>query len=346
MSGNARGGRRKEVTAGEEETLFPFAFRLSTFAFFLCCALPAFSASAQQYPARPIRIVVPQSPGGTTDLTGRLVAAALAERLGHPLVVDNRPGAGSLNGIDLVAKSAPDGHTLLVVASSLTIIPSMYSKVPFDPARDLAPITTLSSYPNVVVAHPSVPAGTVQELIALARAKPGTLNYASGGVGTGTQLTAELFRIMTGIDLVHVPYKGGGPALTAVIGGQVQIYFAALPSTLAVLKTGKLKALAVTSSRRSPALPGVPGMAETAGLSAYDEVTWNGLLAPARTPAAVVRRLHGEVVAALQAPVLRERFAADGSEVTVMRPEEFGALIQREIVKWRKVTRAAGIQPE
>jgi tripartite-type tricarboxylate transporter receptor subunit TctC len=311
----------------------------------VCAGAPALAAEGA-YPARPVRIVVPQSPGGTTDLTGRLVASWLAERLGQPLIVDNRPGAGSLHGVDLVAKSAPDGHTLLVVASSLTIIPSTYRKVPFDPVRDFAPVATIATYPNVVVVHPSVAAASIQELVAIAKAKPGSLNFASGGVGTGTHLTAELFAIMAGIRMVHVPYKGGGPALTALMGGQVQLYFAAQPSTLAVLKTGKVRALAVTSARRSRALPDVPGIAETAGLSAYDEVTWNGLLAPARTPPAVVRRLHAEVAAALKLPATRERFAADGSETGGIRPEEFAALIKREIAKWARVTREAGIQPE
>lgn len=303
------------------------------------------AAGAAAYPERPIRIVVPQSPGGTTDFTARLVAPRLAERLGQPVVVDNRPGAGSLLGADLVAKSAPDGHTLLVIASALAIIPSTYRKVPFDSVRDFAPITTLSSYPNIVVVHPSVPAGTVRELIALAKAKPGSLHFASGGVGTGTQLGAELFKTMAGIELVHVPYKGGGPALTALLGGQVQIYFAPMPSALPQLRAGKLKALAVTSRKRSPAAPELPSVAES-GLHAYDESTWNGVLAPARTPPAIVNKLNAEFEAVLKAAATREHFAAEGSEPAAIAPGEFAAMIRSEVAKWARVVRQAGIQPE
>jgi len=240
-----------------------------------------------------VRIVVPQSPGGTTDLTARLVAPQLSDRLRQPVVVDNRAGAGSLVGADLVAKAVPDGYTLLVVASALSIIPSMYKKVPFDPVRDFAPVTTLSSYPNLGVMHASVPVNSVRELIAMAKTKPGTLNYASGGVGTGPQLHAELFKSMAGIDITHVPYKGGGPALVALLGGEVQLYFAPIPSALPILKAGKLKALAVTSARRTPAAPELPSMAE-AGVPGFDESTWNGLLTPARTPPAIIKKLNTE----------------------------------------------------
>jgi tripartite-type tricarboxylate transporter receptor subunit TctC len=307
--------------------------------------LAAASASAADYPARPIRIIVPQSPGGTTDFTARLVAPRLSERVGQSVVVDNRAGAGSLIGTDLVAKSAPDGYTLLVVASSLTIIPSMYRKVPFDPVKDFAPVTTLSSYPNLVVVHPSVPAGSIKELIALAKARPGALNYASGGTGTGTQLGAHLFGSMAGIDIVHVPYKGGGPALTAVIAGEVQLYFAPMPTVLALAKAGKVKALAVTSAKRSAVLPDLPSVAE-GGVRDYDERTWNGLLAPARTAPAVVAKLGSELEGILKAGAVRDRLAQEGSEPTWTRPEEFAAMIRAEVAKWGKVIRQAGIQPE
>jgi tripartite-type tricarboxylate transporter receptor subunit TctC len=307
--------------------------------------LAAASASAADYPARPIRIIVPQSPGGTTDFTARLVAPRLSERVGQSVVVDNRAGAGSLIGTDLVAKSAPDGYTLLVVASSLTIIPSMYRKVPFDPVKDFAPVTTLSSYPNLVVVHPSVPAGSIRELIALAKARPGALNYASGGTGTGTQLGAHLFGSMAGIDIVHVPYKGGGPALTAVIAGEVQLYFAPMPTVLALAKAGKVKALAVTSAKRSAVLPDLPSVAE-GGVRDYDERTWNGLLAPARTAPAVVAKLGSELEGILKAGAVRDRLAQEGSEPTWTRPEEFAAMIRAEVAKWGKVIRQAGIQPE
>ena len=322
-----------------------FEFWLAWLAVLLGALLPPAAVSAQIYPARPIRIIVPQSPGGTTDFTARLVAPRLSERVGQSVVVDNRAGAGSLIGTDLVAKSAPDGYTLLVVASSLTIIPAMYRKVPFDPVRDFAPVTTLSSYPNLVVVHPSVPAGSIRELIALAKARPGALNYGSGGTGTGTQLGAHLFGSMAGIDIVHVPYKGGGPALTAVIAGEVQLYFAPMPTVLALARAGKVKALAVTSAKRSPVMPDLPSVAE-GGLKDYDEKTWNGILAPARTTPAVVGRLSGELAAILTTGAVRERLAAEGSEPTWSRPEDFAAMIKGEVGKWAKVIRQAGIQPE
>ena len=318
----------------------------------LCVALwpPAAGAAAAEpiavhYPTRPIRIVVPQSPGGGMDFTARLVAPRLSERLGQPMVVDNRSGAGTLVGTDLVAKAAPDGYTLLVVSNALTIIPSIYKKVPFDPVRDFAPVTTLSSFPNVVLVHASVPANSVKELIALAKAKPGTLNYASGGAGTGTQLFVELFKSMAGVDIVHVPYKGGGPALAALLGGQVQLYFAPIPAALTLLKAGRLKALAVTSAKRTLVAPELPSMTE-AGLPGYDESTWNGLLAPARTPPAVIKKLNSEVSALLQMPALRERFAAEAAEAGGISSERFAAMIKSEIAKWAKVIRGAGIMPE
>lgn len=300
---------------------------------------------AANYPSRPVRIVVPQSPGGTTDLTARLLAPRLSERFGQSVVVDNRPGAGSLVGTDLVAKAAPDGYTLLVVASSLAIMPSMYKSLPFDPVKDFAPITTLSLYPYLLLVHASVPAGNVKELIALAKAKPGYLNYASGGTGTGTQLGAELFKTMAGIEMVHVPYKGGGPAMNALMGGQVQVYFAAMPSTLTLVRAGKLKAIAVTSGKRSRALPELPTIAES-GLPGYDEQTWNGLLAPARTPRLIIERIKRESHAVLKLETSLERFAAEGAEGVGMEPDAFAAMIRREVVKWAKVIREAGIKPD
>ncbi len=302
-------------------------------------------AADTSYPVRPVRIIVPQSPGGTTDFTARLIGPKLSERFGQTVVVDNRPGAGSMLGIELVAKAAPDGYTLLVVASSLSIMPSMYKKLPFDAVKDLTPITTLAVYPNLVVVHPSVPANSIKELIAHAKAKPGALNFASGGAGTGTQLTAELFKSMAGIDMVHVPYKGGGPAITALLGGQVQVYFAAIPSTLPFIKGGRLRALAVTSARRSPAVPEVPSMAE-AGVAGYDELTWNGLLAPARLPAPLLKKIYADTDAVLKTPFVRDKFASEGAESGGASSEAFGKLIQSEIVKWAKLTREVGIKAE
>ena len=297
------------------------------------------------YPTRPVRILVPQSPGGTTDLTARLIAPHLSERFGQSVIVDNRPGAGSLLGTELAARAAPDGYTLLVIASSLTMIPSLHRNLSFDPLKDFAPIAMLSQYPNVLLVHPALPVKNVKELIALAKAKPGELNYASGGAGTGTHLGAELFKTMAGLDIVHVPYKGGGPALNALIAGQVQIYFAALPSTAPLLKSGKLKPLAVTSASRAAAAPELPTIAES-GLPRFEQITWNGMLAPARTPRPLVERIHRDVRAALSVPATRERFAAQGAEVGGLDPEAFAALIGREAAQWARVIKDAGIKPE
>jgi tripartite-type tricarboxylate transporter receptor subunit TctC len=305
----------------------------------------SFAAETTHYPVRPIRLIVPQSPGGTTDFTARLIGPRLADRIGQPVVIDNRPGAGSLLGIDLAAKAAPDGYTLLLVASALSIMPSMHKQLPFDPVKDFAPVTTLTVYPNLVVVHPAVPAHSLKELIALAKAKAGTLNFASGGTGTGTQLTGELFASMAGISLVHVPYKGGGPAMTALLGGQVQLMFASIPSTLPFTKSGRLRVLAVTSARRTAVLPEVPSVAE-AGVAGYDEVTWNGVVAPARVAAPVVQTLYRELDAVLKMPLVREKFATEGAEPGSMAPARFGQLIQSEIVKWAKLTREIGIKPE
>ncbi len=297
------------------------------------------------YPARPIRVVVPSSPGGASDLFARLVMLPLSERLGQPVVIDNRPGAGSMIGTDLVAKATPDGYTLLVISSSFVINPSMYKKIPFDSVRDFAPVALLSSYPHLVVVHPSLPANSVKELIALARAKPGTVNFASAGTGTPTQLGAELFKSMAGIDIVHVPYKGGGPALIALFGGEAQLYIGPIVTLLPHVKAGKLKALAVTGAKRSSALPGLPSVAE-AGLPGFEQNAWNGLQAPVRTPPTIIKKLNGEVEAVLKMPAIRDRFARDGVEPGRISPEELGAMLKSEIAKWARVIKQAGIKPE
>lgn len=226
------------------------------------CAMITAAAHAQpmqkNYPTKPVRIVVPQSAGASTDLVARLTAQKLAEAFGQPVIVDNRPGAGSIVGTDLVAKAIPDGYTLLVVASSVTINPSLHKNLPFDPIRDLAPITQLSAYPNMLTVHPSLPVKSVQDLIAYAKSKPGQINYGSSGTGTGTHLSAELFKNMTGVEMVHIPYKGGAPAVTALLGGQVQLNFASIQSVLPHVRSGKLRAVAVTTAKRSPAAPDVP----------------------------------------------------------------------------------------
>ena len=307
--------------------------------------IPAAAIAAEApWPVRPVRIIVPQSAGGQTDLTARLIGPQLTERLGQPMVIDNRPGAGSMLGTDMVAKAAPDGYTLLL-PSSLTIFPSVYKHVPFDPVRDFAPITMLTYYPNLVVVPPSLPVTSIRELIALAKAKPGSLNFASGGTGTPTQLSAELLKSMAGIDMVHVPFKGGGPAITALLGGQVQVYFGPIATVLQLVNAGKLRAIGVTSLKRSGVAPEVPTVAES-GVPGFEQITWNGLSAPARTPPAVIARLVKEINVILRLPAIRDRFAAEGVEMGGIPPEQLAAIIKGELEKWAKVARAAGIVPE
>lgn len=303
------------------------------------------AAMAAQYPTRPVRIVVPQSPGAATDLTARLISQRLSDSFRQPVVIDNRPGAGTIHGTDLVAKATPDGYTLLVVASSVTINPSIYRKLPYDVVRDLAPITQLSLYPNLLAVHPSLPVKTVQDLIALARAKPGTLNFASGGVGTGTHLSAELFRSMTGVDMVHVPYKGGGPAAIALVGGQVQLMFGSAIGLLPHTRTGKLRAIAVTTAKRSPAAPEVPTVAES-GVPGYDHGPWNAMFTTAGTPPAIIARVYEEIVRILHSPEMKAALAKDGSEPVGSTPAEFSAVVRSEIAKWAKIVKAAGIKAD
>jgi tripartite-type tricarboxylate transporter receptor subunit TctC len=310
----------------------------------IACAAP-FARASETYPLRPLRLIVPQSPGGGTDLYARMVAVPLADRIGQPIVVDNRPGAGSIIGPELAARAAPDGYTLIAVSSSLTILPSVYRKVPFDPIRDFAPVALLTSYPHVVTVHPSLPAASIKELIAYARARPRALNYASAGSGTPTQLGAELFKYMAGVDIVHVPYKGGGPALIALLAGQVQVYFGPIGTVLPHVRSGKARALAVTSVQRSPALSDVPTVAES-GLPGFRQDAWNGLLAPAHTPRAVVDKLSTQVAAVLNTPAIRERLIVDGVEPGGIKPDELGAMLKEEIAKWAKVVAQAGIKPE
>ena len=303
------------------------------------------SALAQHYPVKPIRIIVPQSAGGSTDLVARVVTQRLDDALKQPMVVDNRPGAGSINGTDLVAKAQPDGYTLLAVAASFTITPSLRKKLPFDPARDFLPVSQIVSLPHVLVLHPAVPVKSVKELIAFAKAKPGQLNCASSGVGTSTHLAAEQFMYMTGTRMLVVPYKGGAPGVTALLGGQVQVYFATISTALPHIRTGKLHALAVTSAKRSSVAPELPTVAE-AGVTGYEHSSWVGILAPAKTPRPVIEKLHSEIVKIVQTPEVKASFLRDGLEAVGNSPGEFEAIIKAEIAKWRKLVKAAGIPAE
>jgi tripartite-type tricarboxylate transporter receptor subunit TctC len=303
------------------------------------------SALAQQYPSRPVRIIVPQSPGASTDITARLVAQGLNEAFKQPVIVDNRPGSSGIAGTELVARAAPDGYTLMVVASSFSINPALDRKLPYDSIRDFTTVTQLSKFPNMLAAHPSTPVKTLQDVIALAKAKPGQVTYASAGVATGTHMTAELLRYMTKIDLLHVPYKGGGPAMTAAMGGQTQLLVATSVGLLPHVRAGKLRAIAVTSAKRSAAAPEIPTVAES-GVPGYEHEPWNGMFGPAGIPKAILARVNADVVRVLNSPEARKVLEGDGADVVGNTPEQFGAVLKAEIAKWTKVVKAAGIKAE
>jgi tripartite-type tricarboxylate transporter receptor subunit TctC len=311
----------------------------------LAAVTAAPAAGAQAYPARPIRFIVPFPPGGGNDIVGRIVAQRLNETLGVPVVVDNRGGAGGTIGTDILSKAPPDGHTLLINNISLAVNATLFEKLPYDTLKDLAPVSLLGRQPQVLVVHPSVPAATVKELIALARAKPGQTVYGSGGMGTGAHLATVLLVQLTGIDVVHVPYKGLGPALTDLMGGRVQFIVATLASALPLVKGGKLRPLAITTAQRSAFFPELPTMSE-AGVAGYEVSTWYGLLVPGRTPAAIVGQLNGAAVKVLQSSALKEQFAAQGLEAASSSPAEFRAYLESEVAKWGKVIKAAGIKSE
>ena len=304
------------------------------------------AAAAEAYPAKPVRFVVAFPPGGGTDIIARSIAQKLTERLAQQVVVDNRPGAGGNIGTDIVAKSAPDGHTLLMgSAGPLAINASLFGKMPFDPIRDLAPVTLAASTPNVLVVHPSLRAATIEELIALAKARPGEINFASSGHGTPAHLAGELFNSMARVKMVHVPYKGAAPALADLLGGQVQLMFSTMPPALPHVKDGRLRALAVTSAKRSPAMPELPTVDEIA-LPGFEANTWHGVVAPAGTPTAIIARLNREIVSILHLPEVVERLSAQGAEPVGSTPEEFAAYIRSETVKWAKVVRESGAKAE
>jgi tripartite-type tricarboxylate transporter receptor subunit TctC len=303
--------------------------------------------AADPYPNRPIRLVVPFAAGGTTDILARAVAAELAKLPGWNMVVDNKPGAGGNIGTDIVAKAAPDGYTLLMgTVGTHGINQSLYGRLPFDPIKDFAPITEVAAVPNVLVINPAFAQqnkiGNVRDLIAYARANPGKLNMASSGNGTSIHLAGELFKTQTRTYMVHFPYKGSGPALTDLAGGTMQVMFDNLPSSMALIKAGKLKALAVTSAKPSPALPDVPTIAAAANLPTYEASSWFGLLAPAGTSPEIVSRLQREVAKALGSPAVRERLQAQGAEPVGNTPEQFAALIKAETAKWAQVVKASG----
>jgi tripartite-type tricarboxylate transporter receptor subunit TctC len=303
--------------------------------------------ASDAYPARPIRLVVPFPAGGTTDIMARAVSAELSKLPGWNVVVDNKPGAGGNIGSDIVAKSAPDGYTLLMgTVGTHGINQSLYGKLPFDPIKDFAPITAVASVPNVLVVNPAFAAqnkiNSVNDLIAYARANPGKLNMASSGNGTSIHLAGELFKTQTKTFMVHFPYRGSGPALTDLTGGTMQVMFDNLPSSMQLIKSGKLKALAVTSAKPSPALPGIPTVAAAANLPTFEASSWFGLLAPAGTPPEIINRLQQEVSKSLNSPAVRERLMAQGADPVGNTPDQFAAFIRAEHIKWAKVVKDSG----
>jgi tripartite-type tricarboxylate transporter receptor subunit TctC len=304
-------------------------------------AAPA-SAQGGGYPGKPIRIVVPFPPGGTTDILARAVGQQLAQAWGQQVIVDNRPGAGGNIGSELVAKSAPDGYTLLMgTVGTHAINPSLYAKMPYDHVKDFTPVILVAGVPNVLVVHPSVPANTVAELIAYGKANPGKLNFASSGSGTSIHLAGELFKVQTGLQMTHVPYKGSAPAIQDLLGGQVQLMFDNLPSALPQIKAGKLRALGVTSATRAAALPDVPTIAES-GLPGFEASSWFGLLAPAGTPRDVVARIDTEVARWLASPEAKEKLLAQGAIAGGGTSDDFARHIAAETAKWAKVVKESG----
>ena len=297
------------------------------------------------YPARPIRFIVPFPPGGGNDIVGRIVAAKLGEGLGQQVVVDNRGGAGGTIGTDITAKAPADGYTMLVNNISLAVNQTLFRKLPYDTLKDLAPVSLIGRQPNMVVVHPGVAAKSMRDLLELARAKPGQVNYGSGGVGTASHLATEMLKLMTKTDMVHVPYKGLGPALTDLMGGRLHVIISTMASALPQMKAGKLRPLAVTTAQRSSFFPDVPTMDE-AGVKGYEFSTWYGLLVPAGTPRAIVERLNAETRKALATPAVKEQFSAQGLETTSSSPQEFGAYLRSEVAKWGKVIKASGATTE
>lgn len=310
-------------------------------------AAPAWSqrpADVKAYPAKPVRMVIPFAPGGGTDIVGRIVAQRLSEAWPYAVVVDNRPGAGSTIGTEIVARALPDGYTIATVSMSHSINVSLYRKLAYDPVRNFATVILLATAPNVLVAHPAVPATSLTELIAYAKSRPGRLNFSSSGNGGVSHLSAELLKSVTGMDIVHVPYKGAGPAMTALIGGEVQIMMATAPVAVTQMKAKRVRALAISSKQRSSLAPDLPTIAES-GFPGFQTDTWYGVVAPAGTPAAILSRLSADIGRVIASPDARALLEAQGAHPAGGSPREFREFLQSEIAKWAKVIKAAGIEP-
>jgi tripartite-type tricarboxylate transporter receptor subunit TctC len=311
----------------------------------VCAAAISLTVTAQSYPARPIRIIVPFAPGGGTDIIGRAIAPRLGEALGQQVLIDNRPGAGTIIGAELAARSAPDGYTLFMgINGTMAINPSIYKKLPYDPMKDFVPVSMLGVGPNVLVVHPSLPARSVKELIALAKAHPGRLSYASSGTGGAPHLAGELLKSMARIDLVHIPYKGAGPATIDLLAGQVQVMFAGLGAAITHIKSGKVRGIAVASAKRSVALPELPTIAES--LPGFEASTWFALFAPAGTPKDIVSRLNAELGKVMARKDVQQQLVAQGYETLTSTPEQLAAQLKRDTTLWAGVIRTAGITPE
>ena len=313
----------------------------------IACAAQHATAQTQprEYPVKPVRIIVPTSPGGLLDLATRVLAQKMTEVTGQNVLVDNRPGASNNIGVELAARASADGYVVLAATLPLAANPSMFDKLPFNVEKDFAPVSQLVAAPYVVVVHPSVPVRSIKELIALARAKPGTLNYSSGGNGTNLHMATELFRNQTGIDIVHLAYKGAGPALAALISGEADLSIPSVSPAMPQLKAGRLRALAITSTRRSPLLPDLPTVMES-GVPGYTFSGWVGVLVPSATPPAIVTALNAHVVKSMRAPEAVAKLAADGTEVVASSPEQFRALIKSELARWAAVVKASGMKAE
>ena len=309
----------------------------------LMLALASFASTAQNYPSRPVKIVVPYAVGGSADVYGRYLAAKLSDALGQPFVIENRPGGGAIVGTDAVAKSAPDGYTLLVMSNTHTVNETLIPKKPYDLMRDLAPISGINSQDLLLVANPKVPASNLREFLAYAKKNPGKLNYASSGPGTPYHMAGELFKHMAGLDIVHVPHKGSDQARTAVLGGQVDIMFDAISTIVGQVHAGKLKALGTSGKKRSPVTPDVPTIAE-AGVPGYESTIWLGLMAPAGTPKPIVEQLSGAVNKVINSPDVKETWAKQGAVPMGMKPDEFGKFIRADIQKWAKLVKETGMK--
>ena len=316
------------------------------FAAFLSLTVAGFGwAQTKEFPTKPVRLVVPVPPGGSVDVMARIVSPKWGEIMGQNVIVDYRPGANTIVGSEHVARAAPDGYTLLINTLPFVVNPSLYPKIPFDPERDFAPVSLLGSSPFVLVVHPSVPARSVQELIALAKAHPGKLNYSSAGNGSNLHVAAELFKNLTGTNIVHVPYGGGGPALIAMLNGETGVSFLSLVAVTGHVANGRMRALGVTSAKRSTVMPNLPTIAEQ-GVAGYDFGAWFGVYAPAATPAPAIRTLNEAITRALRDPVVAERFAKEGAEIVASSPDGLARHLKAELALWAKVVKSAGLRIE